>query len=145
MLNLHLQASVSPPGTCSIKILMKPSSLMEPKYCTMFLCFRCLCRAISSCRGWEYLHTHIHTHTTLWQSYKPVQIISLKHSTIILDRFGRKRLWQIVAVFPDAINQNHRLSTDAGIQYVPCTGSRRGRTLPCSSSLKTVMEAWGTG
>lgn len=31
-----------PPGTCSMKILMKPFSLMEPRYCTMFLCFRCL-------------------------------------------------------------------------------------------------------
>lgn len=46
----------SPPGTCSMKILMKPFSLMEPRYCTMFLCFRCLWRAISSWSGWEYLN-----------------------------------------------------------------------------------------
>lgn len=47
--------SVSPPGTCSMKILMNPFSLMEPRYWTMFLCFRCLWRAISSWSGWEYL------------------------------------------------------------------------------------------
>lgn len=41
-----------------MKILMKPFSLMEPRYWTMFLCLRCLCRAISSCRGCEYLPTH---------------------------------------------------------------------------------------
>lgn len=45
-----------PPGTSSMKILMKPSWLMEPKYCTMFLCRRCLCKAISSCKDCEYLH-----------------------------------------------------------------------------------------
>lgn len=44
-----------PPGTCSMKILMKPFSLKEPRYWTIFLCFRCLCNAISSCSGWEYL------------------------------------------------------------------------------------------
>lgn len=38
-----------------MKILMKPFSLMEPRYWTMFLCFRCLWRAISSWSGWEYL------------------------------------------------------------------------------------------
>lgn len=46
-----------PPGTCSIKILMYPSSETEPRYWTMFLCLRYLCRAISSCSGCEYLHT----------------------------------------------------------------------------------------
>jgi len=38
-----------------MKILMKPSWLMEPRYCTMFLCRRRLCKAISSCKGCEYL------------------------------------------------------------------------------------------
>lgn len=46
----------SPPGTCSMNILMNPFSLMEPRYWTMFLCFKCLWRAISSCSGCEYLH-----------------------------------------------------------------------------------------
>lgn len=45
----------SPPGTSSMKILMKPSWLMEPRYRTMFLCRRRLCSAISSCKGCEYL------------------------------------------------------------------------------------------
>lgn len=46
---------ISPPGTCSMKIFMKPFSLIDPRYWTMFLCFRCLWSAISSCSGWEYL------------------------------------------------------------------------------------------
>lgn len=44
-----------PPGTCSIKILMYPSSETDPRYWTMFRCFKYLCSAISSWRGWEYL------------------------------------------------------------------------------------------
>jgi len=43
----------TPPGTSSMKILMKPSSLTDPKYWTIFLCFSLLCRAISSWSGWE--------------------------------------------------------------------------------------------
>lgn len=42
-----------PPGTSSMKILMKPSWLTEPRYRTMFLCRRCLCKASSSCKGCE--------------------------------------------------------------------------------------------
>lgn len=45
-----------PPGTCSMKILMYLFSETEPRYWTMFLCFRYLCRAISSWSGCEYLH-----------------------------------------------------------------------------------------
>lgn len=44
-----------PPGTCSMKILIYPSSETEPRYWTIFRCFRYLWRAISSCSGWEYL------------------------------------------------------------------------------------------
>lgn len=50
-----LSCTNTPPGTCSMKILMYPFSETEPKYWTMFLCFKYLWRAISSWRGWEYL------------------------------------------------------------------------------------------
>lgn len=54
-LTAFLSRTNTPPGTCSMKILMYPSSETEPKYWTMFLCFRYLWRAISSWSGWEYL------------------------------------------------------------------------------------------
>lgn len=56
-----------PPGTCSMKILMYLFSETEPRYWTMFLCFRYLWRAISSWSGWEYLsHKEERQNTSLF-------------------------------------------------------------------------------
>ena len=49
--SLLIYVGYIPPGTCSIKILKKPSSLFDPRYLTMCGFVRRECSKISSCSG----------------------------------------------------------------------------------------------